>query len=129
MGEGMRARLAAVAGRHEGLALLVLFGSRARGDAREDSDWDFGYLADARFDPDGLVVDLVSTTGCDLIDLVNLDRAGALLRFRAASDGVSIYEAQAGRFDDFRLEAIAFWCDAEPVLRRAYEGLLEELGR
>jgi predicted nucleotidyltransferase len=40
----------AVARGHAGLELLVLHGSRARGDAREDSDWDFAYLAAAEFD-------------------------------------------------------------------------------
>ena len=40
-------KLAAVGGAHPKLGLLPLFGSRARGDARDDSDWDVGYLADA----------------------------------------------------------------------------------
>ena len=38
------------------LRLLVLHGSRARGDARPDSDWYLGYLAEPGFDPDGLLV-------------------------------------------------------------------------
>jgi len=47
--------------RHE---LLVLFGSRARGEARHGSDWDFGYLADKRFDPlDLLPPDLRGSPG------------------------------------------------------------------
>jgi predicted nucleotidyltransferase len=32
------------------LRLLLLYGSRARGDAHARSDWDFGYLADPEFD-------------------------------------------------------------------------------
>lgn len=32
--------------RHDGLDLLVLRGSRARGDALPGSDWDLGYLGD-----------------------------------------------------------------------------------
>ncbi len=32
------------------LRLLILFGSRARGDARPGADWDCGYLADETLD-------------------------------------------------------------------------------
>ena len=37
-----------------GLTLLILFGSRARGDSQPASDWDFGYIASPEFDPDRL---------------------------------------------------------------------------
>lgn len=117
----------AIATGHEGLDLLVLFGSRARGEARPDSDWDFGYLADERFDPLDLLPPLVTAPGSDRIDLVELRRAGALLRFRAARDGRPIFEARPGRFEELQLEAADFWCDVEPVLRRAYGDLLDEL--
>jgi len=42
-----------------GLRLLVLFGSRARGDERADSDWDFGYLGSPSLDVDGVLATLV----------------------------------------------------------------------
>ena len=45
-----RAAIAELAKGMSGLRLLVLHGSRARDDARKDSDWDFGYLADEGFD-------------------------------------------------------------------------------
>ena len=41
-----------------GLRLLVLHGSRGRGDAHAESDWDFGYLGDLAFDPDALLARL-----------------------------------------------------------------------
>lgn len=41
-----------------GLRLLVLHGSRARGDARDDSDWDLAFVADTTFDPDDLLARL-----------------------------------------------------------------------
>jgi predicted nucleotidyltransferase len=116
---------------HPAVALLILFGSRARGEQRESSDWDFGYISvpGARLDVEQLLADLVTATGCDRIDLVDLSRAGALLRLRAAQDGVPILERSPGAFEEFALEASSFWCDAEPVLRRAYEALLAEAGR
>lgn len=38
-------RLRGVAGRHPSVRLLVVYGSRARGDDHARSDWDLGYLA------------------------------------------------------------------------------------
>ena len=112
-----------------GLVLLLLFGSRARGEGRTDADWDFGYLADASTDLEGLRTALVLATGTDRIDMADLDRAGALLRYRAARDGRLVYEREPGVDGRFRLAAADFWCDAGPLLRQAYANVLSELGR
>lgn len=117
-----------VARRHPPLELLLLFGSCARGDASARADWDFGYLARDAVEPLTLMAALAEAAGSDRVDVVDLSRAGGLLRFRAARDGVLIYEAHAGTFDSFRLAAARFWFDAEPVLRPAYEAVLERLG-
>lgn len=119
--------LAMLAEKHPGLRVLLLFGSRARGDAHEHSDWDFGYLAAPGFDVSALLAGLVEALGSDRVDLVDLERAGGLLRFRAACDGVSIHEAEAGATDRFRVEAARFWHDVEPVLRPAYERFLQQV--
>jgi len=65
-----------------GLCLLLLHGSRARGDAHALSDWDFAYESTAGFDPDALLATLADRLKADRIDLVDLTRAGALLRYR-----------------------------------------------
>lgn len=121
-------KVAVAAARAEGLLLLVLHGSRARGQHRADSDWDFGYVADRRFDPDSLLASLSHELG-DRIDLADLSRASALLRFKAAADGVMVFESVTGEFDRFRLAAIQTWCDMEPVLSRAYTASLERMAR
>ena len=59
---------------------------------------------------------------------MDLARASGLLRYRAARDGVLVYEAQPGCFDRFRFAAARFWFDAEPVLRPGYDAILERLG-
>jgi predicted nucleotidyltransferase len=64
------------ASRHPALELLLIFGSRARGDARGTSDWDFGYLSRSGLDFEQLLADLVTATRSDQVDLVDLDRAG-----------------------------------------------------
>ena len=122
-----REAVASVARATAGLDLLILFGSRARGDARPGADWDFGYLADEAVDVPGLLAALVEAVGNDRVDLVDLRRAGGLLRFRAACDGVSVYEASAERFDRYRLQAVQFWCDNAPVFERGYDEVLETL--
>jgi predicted nucleotidyltransferase len=113
----------------EGLRLLLLFGSRARGDERADSDWDFGYLGSTALDVDGLLATLVLTVGSDRIDLVNLARAGGQLRFRAAGDSVPLFATDAKEFPRFWFDAVSFWCDMQPVLRAGYEEVLSELPR
>lgn len=114
---------------HPGLSLVVLFGSRARADATERSDWDIGFLADERVEREGLLADLVATLRTEQIDLVDLARAGGLVRFRAARDGIAVFEATPDAFGRFWVETVSFWCDAGPVIRAGYDDLLAELAR
>lgn len=112
-----------------GVELLVLHGSRARGDATPTSDWDLGYLPgpDADVDTPSLVDAVASVVGTDTVDVVDLARASALLRFRAARDGVALIERRTDAFLDFRLEAVRFWCDAGSVIRAAQADVLASL--
>jgi predicted nucleotidyltransferase len=119
---------ASVAARYPSLRLLVLHGSRARGDARPDSDWDFGYEAADVIDALALTSDLVDALGTDKVDLVDLDRAGGLLRYRAARDAIIVHEAPPSAYGRFWHAAVSFWCDARPVLERGYDRVLDELG-
>src|SRR5262249_17107446 len=112
-----------------GLRLLILHGSRARGDARADSDLDFAWLGDDATDPDQLLSMLAEATKADRIDLTDLSRAGALLRYRVARDGVVVLEREPESFLKFWLDAVHTWCDLAPVLIPAYEHVLETLPR
>jgi predicted nucleotidyltransferase len=127
--DALRDDLARLAAAQPGLCLLVLFGSRARGDGRPESDWDFGYVADEAFDPDSLLAVLVTRLDSDRVDLVDLVRAGAQLRHRVAAEGCLVYAADEHVFPRFWLRAVSFWCDVEPVLRPGYHAVLSELGR
>ena len=120
--------LAELARRQTGLRLLVLFGSRVRQDARADSDWDLGYLGTPSLDPSGLLGGLVGVLGTDRVDLVDLDRAGAQLRFRVAREGRPVYAADEAAFPRFWTEAVSFWCDAGPIIRAGYADVLAGLG-
>ena len=121
-------RLARLARGRAGLRLLLVFGSQARGDARDGSDWDLGYLGAAELDVEGLLADVVEVVGTERVDLVDLARAGAQLRYRAAAEGRQLYSAD-GAFEWFWIAAVSFWCDAGPVIRAGYEGVLSSLRR
>ena len=108
------------------LALLVLYGSRARGVARPDSDWDFGFLAADGFDVESFRGALVRMVQCDDIDLVDLRRASAQLRYRAAGEAVVIVD-RGGAFEAFWLAAVSYWLDMQDVIRAEYAGVLERL--
>lgn len=120
--------LRAVAREQPGIVLLVLFGSRARGEARHDSDWDFAYESAGDVDRLALMASLAEVLKCDDVDVVDLRRASGLLRFRVAREGLLVFEAAPGIFDRFRFAAARFWFDAEPVLLRGYDAILEKVG-
>lgn len=120
-------KLADIIKKYPELQLLMLFGSRARQDAQENSDWDFGFLASKNFDSLSFYSDLSLLLRTDKLDLVDLSRANGLLRFRAARDGIALYQKTNQEYEKFWLQAVNFWCDAGPIIRTEYEALLRRL--
>lgn len=110
------------------LRLAVLHGSRARTDASEGSDWDIGVLADDPPDLLALSAALTEILGSDEVDVVDLGRTSALLRYHAARDGIPLLERPSSEFQRFQLEAVQFWCDTETVIRSAHDDVLAALG-
>jgi predicted nucleotidyltransferase len=121
------AGLRAAASTAPGLRLLLLFGSRATGEAHAASDWDLGYLAEPGAPIPQLHADLIAVLNTERVDLVDLATASALLRYRAAAAGRVVFERE-GELARFWLEATRFWCDAQWLLAPAYERVLERLG-
>lgn len=107
-----------------GLRLLVLTGSRARGQHHERSDWDLAYRSDAEFDGLGFLDRATRLLRTDDVDLVDLDRASALFRVRAADEGVLLHEEREGEWLDFAISAAIHWCDIEPIVRGVHDALL-----
>lgn len=121
-------RAAKAAAGFPGLRLLLLHGSRARGDVHEGSDWDFAFVGEAGVDGLALGAALATAVGADVVDLADLSRASGLLRYRAARDGLVVHERIPGEHERFWTESVRFWCDAEPLVSAGMRDVLRGLG-
>lgn len=110
----------------------MLFGSQAKGRAREDSDVDVGVL------PSGLGLSLAEelelarqlSEACGLeVDVVRLDRDDPLLGYEAARHGLPIWETVAGNFAAYRARAISTWLDFEETVAPHRKTYLLRLAR
>ena len=109
----LRARLAA----RGDLALAVVFGSVARGEARPESDLDVAIQPAAQFsavDEARLVEALARATGRE-VDLVRLDRVEDVVLRREIARGLPIREAVPGEFARFAADAMLVWLDLAPA--------------
>lgn len=109
---------------HPALDLVVLIGSQATRTAHEGSDTDLGVLGGPGLDLFAVHADVVAVLGSDRVDVVDLERASAVLRRDAAASGRPLFERTPGRFVDFQLEASQFWCDAGSVINEAHQDVL-----
>jgi uncharacterized protein len=78
---------------------VILYGSRARGNAREDSDYDLAFVfpTDRRASWVRFVVDLDDAAVTLLpVDLLDWNEASDALRGRIGREGVVLYERRAG---------------------------------
>jgi len=115
----------------EGLKLVLLFGSIARGKVHEKSDIDLAFLFDEPVDILGLTNKVTRFLQSDRVDVVDLKRASPLLKFCAAKEGVVLYERAPGLFNNFYSLAFRRYVDTKK-LRNAQEEIinhfLEERG-
>ena len=118
--------LAELAARY-GLKMILLFGSRAGGKHRPDSDLDVGvwiaekasgrYPAPGRQDLRNLFAGLAGALKTGNLHLVILNRASPLLLFEAASAGLPVYEAEPGCFAEFCVLAAKKHWDNYPIYK------------
>ncbi len=107
--------------RQHDLVLVVLFGSRAKGVARPESDSDIGVLRRQGLLTSLQFNDLFSGLSEILpfreIDLVDLRRAPPLLKYGVAHYGKILYEDEPGRFNLFHVSAWKLYLDDCLTLR------------
>ncbi len=98
------------------LKMLVLFGSRATGNANNHSDWDFAVLYDnkqenndtkawGRFDLPMLLGEVLGINP-EKIDIVELNHCSWLISHFVARDGILIFEKDPYGFEYFRLTCL-----------------------
>ena len=113
-------RLRAALRQYPTLNLAVLFGSVVAGTSRPDSDIDLAILpGDSGLDAstEATLCRDLERAGGTAVDLIRLDEsASTLLRWRIATTGVPLVEAQPGAFARFRAEAAAEYIEFAPAL-------------
>jgi predicted nucleotidyltransferase len=113
----------ALSSRSEGMVCAYLFGSHARGDARQGSDIDVAVLF-AKDPPrtlDGLHLDMADElTGIAgrKVDLVVLNRAPVDLIHRVLRDGVLLLDRDPSARIRFEVRSRSEYLDLLPFLRR-----------
>jgi len=123
------------------LKMLVLFGSRARGDIHANSDWDFAALYDEQLREDSCrgfawfevpgIISQIFNLNSDKIDVVELHRASPLIAHFIARDGKLLYEKEPGEFDKFKRKALMSDVEMQNVnlnLRQSIDEFLTEWG-
>ena len=105
-----------------GIKMVILFGSRASGKAREDSDYDVAVLTSEEknigesMDNYSTVLSFLSralNVSDGLIDLTNLNMANPLLAYEVLFQGKMLYGERDG-FDELRARSYRYFVDAKP---------------
>jgi predicted nucleotidyltransferase len=123
--------LDAVLAAHD-VTVAYLFGSRAEGRARPDSDHDVAVL----FGRDDLPLDATERLAADLaavlgtrVDVVDLARAGLELRGRVAEAGRLLYSADDAVRVRFEVDARMRWIEFRPVVEQTTRSFLARVAR
>ena len=119
-----------------GLASLYLFGSRAQGIERKDSDYDFGVIMkDPRVLSAGTqelyqnIYDLLqdAVNAKVNLDIVFLDRAPMQLRYHVIRYGKVLFDSDPRRRGNFIERTLIEHADFEPHRRRFEEAILARI--
>ncbi len=125
---------------HPDLKLLVLFGSRARGEADPSSDWDFAFLLESDRPVERKPFwfpgsDLLGTL-CNLLhvseestDLVDLSTCSEITAHFVARDVQVIYEKTPGEFAQFQQHALKTKAELKQYRHAQREKVLQTLQR
>ncbi|MBC1192994.1 nucleotidyltransferase domain-containing protein [Microcystis aeruginosa CS-558/01A06] len=103
-------KITAIVEKLPNLKLLILFGSRARGEHKPDSDWDFAVLYEERSDQKDIssllkiytLLEQALEIPEDKIDVIDLKECSPILAHYVARDGQLLYERETGLFEVFK---------------------------
>lgn len=126
-------RVASVMERHPEIAVAYVFGSRARGEAREDSDLDVGGVT--RGEPIDaellgcLATEIAKATGVEPVDVVDLEAQGPIFAHRVLLEGRRAYVGSEERRVDFESDTMVRAFDFRPTYELATRGKVAALRR
>lgn len=123
-------RLCDAARRQPEIVLAAVFGSVARGEARDGSDVDVAVLLDegSASRRGAIEAELGRAAGRE-IDFVDLAAGPPQLRFEIARDGRLLFERRPYAWADFRARAMIDWWDWAPTAARIHHAAAERLRR
>lgn len=125
-------RLGASFSKYGEVDVAYLFGSRARGEHTEGSDWDFAVLLSRGFEDPYDLVRLIEDlehalgVGGQEVNLVVLNDADLALAHGVVSDGILIFERDVERRVEFEVKVLKLYMDFKPVLDQMRRSLIEE---
>jgi len=128
--EQIRGRLAPLYGDGP-LQLVLLFGSVASQRTHRESDIDLAFLSDTPIDIISLTNRVIRLLRSDNVDVIDLHRAGPLLKYSAVRTGKVVYERQSGAFAGFCSLASRMYADTKKLRdarERAIKGFLASRG-
>jgi len=127
-----------IAEQHPTLKLLILFGSRARGDHDRNSDWDIAFLSapdsenpSAWFSGANLLQTLSKQghISSDRIDLIDLSTCSDILAHFVAQEGQLIYERDPSEFERFQQRSLKAPAELQKFRQTQREKVLQALER
>jgi len=123
------------------LKMLVLFGSRAIGNTKANSDWDFAVLCDeekynfyikdnplAAFAIPGILGEIFKINS-DQIDIVELNHCSKLIAHFVARDGKVLYEEQGDEFNKFQQRVLLSNTEIKKIEKTKLENIENFLQR
>lgn len=107
------------------MELAILFGSVARGTAREKSDLDLAFRGRSVLDITALTSEAAALLGTHRVDAVDLRRASPLLCFAVVKTGILLHESSPGSYSSFCSLAFRRYADTKK-LRDARRAMIDD---
>jgi predicted nucleotidyltransferase len=129
--EEMSRRLRASFSGFKEVSVAYMFGSRARGDYGQESDWDFAVLLSECFRDPYRLVRLIEEIARNLgvsdekVNLVVLNDAELELSHRVISEGLVVYESDAEKRVEFEVHILKLYMDFKPMLDEMRRSMIE----